>query len=128
MSFYTLKKQVYVFGGCRWFNNEFFSDFHMFDLETRSWTELSQNDEKLKERTGQSTNVVFSSEWAFEYRVYVIGGRSDKATLHNDIVKFSFEDWNLRALWVLHFLKVTGFYGIISINMHEDLVKMYQGR
>ena len=41
-------------------------------------------------------------------------------------VKFSFNNWN--TMWLLHFLKTTGFYGIISINMHEDLVKMYQGR
>ncbi len=65
----------------------------------------------------------------FECNVYIIGGMKNEDEFLRDIMKFTLSDEILKqTFWLLHFLKATRFNRMISINMHEDLVSMYQGK
>ena len=97
----------------------------VLDLQTNNWKELDLDTHIIEPTSDATTTMVATSGTNFSCNVYVIGGRKSYRDYHTKIMKFELEDF--RSFWLLHLLKTTGFTNLISRNMCEHLVLMYQG-
>ncbi len=99
----------------------------MFNVKTSCWTEIN-NDQDSKFNSVAST-IIVPGESIYKTNVYVIGGNNTNLRVSKkDVMKFSLEDFFKKSIWLLHFLNVTRFNRFISINLHENLVSMYEGK
>ena len=124
MSFFGFQDKLYLFGGedeDKWMN-----DFFALDLKTNNWKQLDLDTPIIEPTSDATTTMVATSETNFSCNVYVIGGLKSYDDYHTKIMKFELKD-ELRSFWLLHLLKTTGFTNLISRNMCEHLVLMYQG-
>ena len=123
MSFFGFQDKLYLFGGYDG-DTGVLNDLFVLDLKTNDWEELDLDTHLIEPTYDATTTMVATSGTNFSCNVYVIGGKTD-SDHHTKIMKFELED--LRSFWLLHLLKTTGFTNLISRNMCEHLVLMYQG-
>ena len=77
----------YMFGGDGEYNEEIANDFYHFNLKTRKWRKVNEDNENYLNGSYSTTTIVSKSD--FESSVYVIGGfhiRTYKRS--KDIMKF----------------------------------------
>jgi hypothetical protein len=127
MNFFGFQSKLYVFGGSFSSGKTVYNDFHVFDLRTMSWKELNtSNEQQLFAPTiWASTTIVPSFRRTNPkcHSVYVIGGSDGGNQYHKKIMKIELEGGN--KFWLPHFLRVTGFSHLISLNLCDDLIQMY---
>ena len=125
MSFFGFQDKLYLFGGED--EDTCLNDFFVLDLKTNNWKELDLDTHIIEPTSYATTTMVATSGTNFSCNVYVIGGRKSYRDYHTKIMKFELKDELLRSFWLLHLLKTTGFTNLISRNMCEHLVLMYEG-
>ena len=123
MSFFGFQDKLYLFGGED--EDTCMSDLFVLDLQTNNWKELDLDTPIIEPTYDATTTMVATSGTNFSCNVYVIGGKKSHFHYHTKIMKFELKDF--RSFWLLHLLKTTGFTNLISRNMCEHLVLMYQG-
>eukprot|EP00002_Diphylleia_rotans_P015075 TRINITY_DN2918_c0_g2_i4.p1 TRINITY_DN2918_c0_g2~~TRINITY_DN2918_c0_g2_i4.p1 ORF type:complete len:400 (-),score=62.49 TRINITY_DN2918_c0_g2_i4:911-2110(-) len=65
-------RRLYVYGGCDDYNN-YFDDLHVYDIDDRSWEQLSTGGARPSARHGHSLSCVAN-------RIYLFGGMSQHST------------------------------------------------
>ena len=124
MSLFGFQDKLYLFGG--YDGDTSLNDLFVLDLQTNNWKELDLDTHLIEPTYDATTTMVATSGTNFSCNVYFIGGMKSDYSYHTKIMKFELKD-ELRSFWLLHLLKTTGFTNLISRNMCEHLVLMYQG-
>ena len=122
-SFTGVADQFFMFGGFGGYdgnkNNK--GSLYSFNLKTRKWSKVNENNENHLERNMTTTTLVSKSR--FDSSVYVIGG--NKFYQFKDMIKLTCTAHMKYAFWMLHYLEATTITGLISRNLHEDILTMF---